>query len=152
VPNGNPDFDAEAERKWFAPIEGVLLSFAERHNLLVDRYYHGSPSWTFRFNHTRGGQASVTVYHNRGDVAAIDSVWHLDDYDRFTRYIHWRKLREIEKVEGDLSRELEVELTAILEVPLGQWNQVADGYAQVWGKYTKEQFQEMRRIHPDPIP
>jgi hypothetical protein len=28
---------------------------------------------------------------------------------------------------GDSNRELDVEMTAILEVPLGQWNQVADG-------------------------
>jgi hypothetical protein len=36
MPNGNPDFDPKAAEQWFAPIAGVLESFAQRHNLLVD--------------------------------------------------------------------------------------------------------------------
>jgi hypothetical protein len=152
MPNGNPNFDIKGVQTWFAPIEGILLSFAASHNLLVDRYYHDSPSWSFRFNHPRGGQAAVGVYRGRDEFAGIDSVWHIDDYDRFSRYIHWRKLREIEKADGVLGRELQLELTAILAVPLGQWTQVANGYAQVWGQYTKAQFQGMIRQYPNPIP
>lgn len=67
MPNGNPDFDPKAAEQWFAPIAGVLESFAQRHNLLVDRCYHDSPSWTFRFSHPRGGQASVGVSCNAGE-------------------------------------------------------------------------------------
>jgi hypothetical protein len=51
----------------------------------------------------------------------------------FTRFIHWRKPREVSKVEDALIEELELELSAILAVPLGQWNQVADGYSNIWG-------------------
>jgi hypothetical protein len=151
VPNGNADFDLDVVQKWFSPIAGVLVSFATRHNLLVDRYYHDSPSWTFRFNNPRGGQASVSVSCNAGESAAIYSSWHIDDYDRFTRFIHWRKPREVSKDENTLIQELELELSAILAVPLGQWNQVADGYAKIWGGYTKDEFAKMTPSYPNPI-
>ena len=118
MPNGNPDFDPKAAEQWFAPIAGVLESFAQRHNLLVDRYYHDSSSWTFRFNHPRGGQASVGVSCNAGETASIYSSWHVDDYDRFTRSIHWRKSREVSKGANALLEEMELELSAILAVPL----------------------------------
>ncbi len=152
MPNGDPTFDVEAEQAWFAPIAGSLLSFAKRRNLLLDRYYHDGRSWTFRFNHPFGGQASISAHHYPGDAARIGSSWHLDDYDRFTRYIHWRMPRELPKLEPYLSRELDAELAAILALPLGRWNQTADGYAPSWGQYTKEQFERMTPAYPDPIP
>src|SRR5262245_29109271 len=30
---------------FFAPIAGVLKDFADDHSLMLDRYYHQSPSW-----------------------------------------------------------------------------------------------------------
>jgi hypothetical protein len=152
VPNGDPTFDVAAEEAWFAPMAESLHSFAKRHNLLIERYYHDGRCWTFRFNHPRGGQASIDAYHYRGDAAGVGSSWHLDDYDRFTRYIYWRKPRDLSKAEPDLSRELDAELAAILAVPFGSWNQVADGYGPIWGQYSKEQFLKMTPVYPDPIP
>jgi hypothetical protein len=151
VPNGNPDFDPKAAEQWFAPIAGVLVSFAQRHNLFVDRYYHDSPSWTFRFNNPQGGQASIGVSCDAGDIAAIYSSWHVDDYNRFTRFIHRRKSREVSKDANVLLEEMERELSAILAAPLGQWNQVADGYSNVWGRYTKDEFAKLTPSYPDPI-
>jgi hypothetical protein len=151
MPNGNADFDLNVAQQWFAPIAGALVSFAERHNLLVDRYYHDSPSWTFRFNSPRGGQASIGVSCDAGELAAIYSSWHMDDYDRFTRFIHWRKPRAVSKVEDALVKELELELSAIVAIPPGQWNQVADGYSNIWGRYTKAEFEKMRPSYPDPV-
>jgi hypothetical protein len=75
----------------------------------------------------------------------------VDDYDRFTRSIHWRKSREVSKGANALLEELELELSAILAVPLGQWNQVADGYASIWGRYTKDEFERLQTSYPDPI-
>jgi hypothetical protein len=113
--------------------------------------YHDTPSWTFRFNHPRGGQASLGVSCDAGETASIYSSWHVDDYDRFTRSIHWRKSRKVSKDANALLEELELELSAILAVPLGQWNQVADDYASVWGRYTKDEFEKLQPSYPDPI-
>jgi len=60
VPNGNTDFDLQVAQQWFSPIAGVLWSFAECHNLLVDRYYHDSPSWTFRVQWPAGYDRNVS--------------------------------------------------------------------------------------------
>jgi hypothetical protein len=152
MPNGDPTFDATAEEAWFAPISDSILSFAARHNLLVDRYYHHSRSWDLRFNHPRGGQAPISLHHLRDDTAGVGSSWHLDDYDRFTRYVYWGKTRDVPKVAGILTAELGAELAAVLALPLGSWNQVVDTYARVWGQFTKEQFQKMAPRYPDPIP
>jgi hypothetical protein len=152
MPNGDQTFDATAEEAWFGPISVPILSFATQHNLLVDRYYHDSRSWDFRFNHPRGGQASIALHHLRDDTAGVGSTWHLDDYDRFTRYLYWGKTRDVPKVAEILTAELEAELTAVLALPLGSWNQVAETYARVWGQFTKEQFQKMAPRYPDPIP
>ena len=59
MPNGNPDFDPQTLEQWFAPIAGVLTSFVEHNHFLIDRYYHDSPSWTFRFNHPSSGQEPI---------------------------------------------------------------------------------------------
>ena len=32
----------------------------------------------------------------------------------------------------------------MLAVPLGQWNQVADDYSNIWGRYTKAEFEKMK--------
>lgn len=151
MPNGNADFDLAVAQKWFSPIAGVLVAFATRHHLLLDRYYHDCPTWTFRFNHPRGGQASVGLSCHAGPSALIHSSWHVDDYDRFTRFIHWRKPREVSKDEQAVTEELERELSVILAIPLGQWNQVADGYSNIWGRYTKDEFEKMTPSYPDPI-
>jgi hypothetical protein len=104
-----------------------------------------------RFNHPNGGQVSITVYCPTANTTRIGSTWHLDDYERFTRSIHWREPREIEKDPAHLSRELSAELAAITSVPLGQWNQIAQGYERIWRQYTKEEFERMTPRYPDPI-
>ena len=152
MPNGNASFNLSEQEAWFAPLSQAIGDVARRHNLLVDKYYHDGPSWSLRFNHPRGGQASVTVSNAGPDVAKIDSVWHLDDYDRFTRFLHWRKPREVPKDPDSVRRELELEFSALLSVPLGEWNQVATGYERVWSSFSKAAFLAMTPKYPDPIP
>ena len=152
MPNGDPDFDVAAEAAWFAPIAPVLEAFASRHNLRVDKYYHHESSWAFRFNHPRGGQASITVHHCRSGDASVDSIWYVDDYDTFTRSIYRRDPRDVSKTESDLQRESAAELAAILSAPPNSWSQIASGYASVWSQFTRAQFEGMKQRLPDPIP
>jgi hypothetical protein len=151
VPNGNPSFDLSEQEAWFAPLSQVIGDVARKHNLLLEKYYHEGPSWTLRFNHPQGGQGSVAV-SNGGAVAKIGSVWHLDDYDRFTRFLHWRQPRDVPKEPDSVRRELEFEFSTLLTVPLGQWNQVASGYERVWGQFSKTAFLAMAPKYPDPVP
>ena len=148
---GNPSFDLDEQETWFAPLSGAVHELAICHNLLLDKFYHESASWSLRFNHPRGGQASVAVY-NAGDLARVGSTWHVDDYDSFTRSIHWRHPREVPKDADSVRRELKIELTAILALPLGRWNQIASGYERIWGQHSKAAFQANAPKYPDPIP
>jgi hypothetical protein len=152
MPNGNPNFSAAKLQEWFAPLSPELMNFASAHNLLIDKYYHESPSWSFRFNHPKGGQASISLSMHGDDTAGVGSSWHVDDYDRFTRSIHWRKERRVQKVASEIRSALESELAAVLAVPLGEWNQVADGYRPIWSRYTKAEFEAMTPKYPVPIP
>jgi len=152
MPNGHPNFSSDEIEAWFAPLAEELAAFASSHNLLVDKYYHGSPCWTFRFNHPKGGQTSVRICLQGPDAAGVGSVWHVDDYDRFTRYLHWRKDCIVKKVAKEVRSALEAELVGILAVPFGQWNQVADRYQAVWSRYTKEEFARLAPKLPDVVP
>lgn len=150
MPNGNPDFDFRQQEAWFAPLSTVITQFSLTRNLLLDKYHHEGCSWDLRFTHPRGGRGAVTVYNWALDTARIGSVWHIDDYDRFTRFIHWRHPREIAKDPEVLARELEDELAAILAVPLGQWNQIAKDYRPIWGRHSKQEFESMAPNYPYP--
>jgi hypothetical protein len=63
VPNGNPSFDLAEQEAWFAPLAQTIGELGRKHNLLLEKYYHESFSWDLRFNHPRGGHASVTVWN-----------------------------------------------------------------------------------------
>ena len=140
MPNGDRHFDLRLQEAWFAPLADAIEAFAREHNLFVDKYYHDTPGWDLRFSHPRGGNASVCITNLGPDRAGIGSSWYVDDYDRFTRSIHWRSVRSIEK-DARLVREgLAAELDAIVAVPFGAWNQVAKGYEDAGGAYTREQF------------
>jgi hypothetical protein len=151
LPNGNPSFQLTHQEAWFAPIAQAINDVALEHNLLLEKYYHESPSWDLRFNHPLGGQASLSL-SNGGDLAKVGSVWHLDDYDLFTRFLHWRKPRDVARDPASVRRELQVELATVLALPLGQWNQIARGYERIWGQFSKAAFNSMAPKYPDPIP
>ena len=151
MPNGNASFNLAEQEAWFEPLSQAISEVARRHNLLVEKYYHEGASWDLRFNHPRGGQASITVWNGGFDLAKVGAAWHVDDYDRFTRSIHWRHPRDVPKNPESVRRELEVEFSEILALPLGQWNQVASGYERVWGRFSKARFLAMAPKYPDPI-
>ena len=152
MPNGDPNFDAGTLEKRFRSVAADLEAFARSHNLVVDKYYHDSAAWFFRFRHPKGGDAHLAVHLPPSGIPSISSVWYLDDYDRFTRFIHHRPLRDVSQVGAKLCRELGVELTGILAVPLGQWTSAVNTFKPVWGKYTKAEFERMHPHLPDPIP
>lgn len=151
MPNGDPEFDLRGQEKWFAPLAGVIETFALEHNLFIDKYYHDLPSWDLRFSHPKGGTASISISNIAPDHANIGSVWYVDEYDRFTRSLHWRAARSILKQPEVVLKALAEEFHAIIAVPFGAWNQVARDYEQIWGHYTKEQFYAVGPHYPKPI-
>jgi hypothetical protein len=73
----------------FENLSPALLAFASRHSLLVRKYYHNQPMWSFHFLHPRGGFGMLQVHAAQlnGEVvkAAIASHWWIDDEQRCSR-------------------------------------------------------------------
>lgn len=150
MPNGNPEFSLEEQEEWFSCIAAPIERFVAEKGLVLDKYYHEAATWDLRFGHPSGGNASIEVA-NAGDMARLTTVWYLDDYDKFTRYLHWREPVEVELDAEAISNALFVELEAIVTTRPGEWTQTATGYQETWGKYSKAQFEAMGRTYPIPI-
>jgi len=64
MPNGDP-FASPTEwiriKAFFQELFPILSSFAARHNLAIDEYYYESASWTFRFQHPKGGAGGILM-------------------------------------------------------------------------------------------
>lgn len=150
MPNGDPEFDFDATEAWFAPISKAIEEFAGERNLYLEKYYHDSPCWYLRFQHPRGGQASIQVGRSPTERVAFNTCWHVDDYEHFTRHLHWREQRECERESDAVARTLENEFAGIIKTPFGVWNKTATGYERIWGRYSKEEFDAMGPHYPSP--
>src|SRR5436309_3238430 len=92
MPNGDYETSPaewEAIHCFFDSICRPLTTFASRHRLLIDKYYHDSKDWTFRFRHPFDGVASIAVVYVDATSLSIQARWHVDDYDHGTRSMRW---------------------------------------------------------------
>lgn len=149
MPNGDPNFNLDEQEEWFGRIAAPIKNFVVRHGLVLDKYYHDGPSWDLRFGHPLGGNASIQVT-NAGDVARLSTVWYVDDYDQFTRFLHWRDPIDVGLDIDSITKALHEELAAILATPLGKWTKIATGYKRAWGMYPKAVFEAMGPTYPLP--
>ena len=135
MPNGNPDFDAEELNRWFERIAPVIEECAKWRNLLIDKYYHDSPSWCLRFKHPKGGKAYVSLPRDSAGQLIISSAWYVDSYEDFTRSCHFRECECIQRERASVAFALDCEFQSIPELHLGNWSNVWDGDGDVWGQY-----------------
>lgn len=73
--------------EWLAP---VLMEFAGKHSLSIDRYKRGFPVWEFYCRHPRGGAASLQLglaeSRDTGEIGAIvQPHWWMDFEDEHRR-------------------------------------------------------------------
>lgn len=90
MPNGHPDWTINELPKleeFFSKIEEVLVSFAKRYNLMIDKYYHQSPSWDLIFRHPMGGIGQIEVNKYKDESVIVSPVWWLDDYETGKRFL-----------------------------------------------------------------
>jgi hypothetical protein len=78
----------------FRAVAPAIEAFAREHDLLIDRYRRGKPSWELRFARRVGGQAVLTIsYRERtGHVLDVSVTWWLDDRARQTRRLRSEKI------------------------------------------------------------
>ncbi|OHB56740.1 MAG: hypothetical protein A2Y07_11745 [Planctomycetes bacterium GWF2_50_10] len=71
--------------QFFLKIASVLRSFAEVHNLHIEKYPKNGPQWSFIFRHPLGGLGKVDVRMKDDTRINIYTLWWKDDYDRQAR-------------------------------------------------------------------
>lgn len=153
MPNGNPKFHEEelpALESFFGPIADLLNQFASRHHLMLDKYYHDSPSWRFNFRHPKGGVASIDVMKESDDSLKLHGYWWLDDYDKFTRFLRRDESEAFNLNSVNLNELLEEKFKAILAWELGEWTQVATGYENSWKPFGRKWIEKDVERYPEP--
>ncbi|TMF11022.1 MAG: hypothetical protein E6I37_11000 [Chloroflexi bacterium] len=78
----------------FRAVAPAIEAFALEHDLLIDRYRRGKPSWELRFARRVGGQAVITIsYRERtGHVLDVSTTWWVDDRAMKTRRLRSEKI------------------------------------------------------------
>src|SRR3982075_279383 len=78
----------------FRAVAPAIEAFAREHDLLIDRYRRGKPSWELRFARRLGGEAVLTIsYRERtGHVLDVSATWWLDDGATRTRRLRAEKI------------------------------------------------------------
>jgi len=78
----------------FRAVAPAVEAFAREHDLLIDRYRRGKPSWELRFGRRVGGQAVLTIsYRERtGHVLDVSATWWVDDQATQTRRLRSEKI------------------------------------------------------------
>jgi hypothetical protein len=75
LPNGGaePEPLAQLER-FFAPLAPAIVDLVERHNLLLEKYYHEAPMWSLEFGHPAGGQARLDVARRKDQRLSVNAT------------------------------------------------------------------------------
>lgn len=155
MPNGDPSWGEKEYpklEKFFGKISELLEDFANCHNLMIDKYYHQSSSWSFLFKHPQGGVGKLCVEKTDENNVVINPSWWLDSYDEYTRYI---KEAEGKKccVEDPNLRQL---LTEILELIVSWRKEDLSGKPdltckRLWHEqWTKKEFEQLNDKYPTP--
>ena len=153
MPNGHPKWKEKKLPKlkeFFSRIASVLEEFAQTHNLMIEKYYHQGPLWTFMFQHPKGGSGQIEVEKSGRDSVLIRCSWYIDDYDNNTR---WLKYPSDEKCSLDhrvLREFLEESLKQIFS-----WNkedlESRKSKYYAWSKhFSKEEFEGQNAKYPIP--
>ena len=103
----------------FRAVAPAIETFAREHDLLIDRYRRGKPSWELRFARRLGGQAVLTIsYRERtGHVLDVSATWWLDDHAAQTRRLRSEKIGVYDR------RAPSVALVQLLDAGLGMVDQ-----------------------------
>jgi hypothetical protein len=154
MPNGDP-FASPSEWKritaFFQRLSPILSTFASTHNLAIDEYYHESPSWAFRFQHPKGGAASIHVERIDDSIIRVGRSWYIDEFENFSRFLKSDEGSELALDGIDLREILKAKLQDI--VTWEQSDMIAHSdYEKYWSRYTREEWDQMSQVQRLPQP
>jgi hypothetical protein len=134
----------------FSAYAQEFEGFASSHNLLVEKYYHDAPMWSFCFGHPRGGQAKLDVTIDETGSVTLQSVWWIDSYAEFTRSLKWGSRVVVAQEPSAVGKALREGLIEAVSWAPGEWTQIAAGYRPIWGQYSEAEFRAMTPQWPSP--
>jgi len=135
--------------KTFDVIKTELIEFAQKRNLLLEKYWHSNPSWAFSFKHPKGGAGRLEVMLENNGLMKVYGYWWMDDYYKGIRYSKGHQSEFIPVIE--VPALLEQFFKLILDWNLDNWTEITKGYKQVWHPiYTKKQFTQLYEKYPLP--
>lgn len=137
--------------EFFSPFKEVVLAFANRHNLLLDKYYHDAPDWSLCFLHPANGHAKISLSRTSESEIHISGLWWIDHYDSFTRYIRTSKSVTLNRLDSGVRQVMEDCLSEVLSWKPENWTQVVSDYKRIWICSTKEEFEAMAQRWPRPV-
>jgi len=156
MPNGTPDFHQTTEPEYdrfFEPIAIAVSTFAERHNLKLEKYYNEAPVWSLLFRHPRGGVAKIDIEKDGEDHCKLRKSWWRDDYDKGVRSIRQAQVPEFRRDSARVALLLNDALHDILSWPSESWTGQHGGFADIWQRtWSRDAFNQLEHAYPVPIP
>lgn len=152
MPNGSH----YTEQQWhdmtsfFETISEPLNEFAAKFGLVIDKYYHNGPDWTFRFGHPLGGSGHIQVMRTENNSVWVAFGWYIDDFDDFTRSSKHEVWKDVSFEPDQLFDSLEKALKTILGWRLGEWTEIVGGYQDSWTLLKKRFGKEVNPKYPLP--
>lgn len=152
MPNGDYSLsrdDWKRIRAFFDERSAILVDFATAHNLAIDKYYHDSPSWTFRFRHPKSGVGGVEVKRVSESSIRVNMSWYIDEYENFTRHAKQEESSELAVAKIDLTKVLEDSLKRALG-----WNReelTPHDAKNPWSDYSKEEWEKLWSVERFPL-
>jgi len=153
MPNGHPDFEhterAQLEA-FYAPIAPTLEAFAQRFNLRLIKYYHGSNSWNFEFRHPQGGIATIQVLQSDEQQVQLASAWSLPNFETFTSSIFQRLGDKLDRNDPELPKALESLLRLMVALTRDQLVPTGIDYKPFWNTEHLPALKRSEMDYPEP--
>ena len=151
MPNGDPSLSLADWTKikiFFERLSPILLAFTTAHDVAIDKYYHDSPSWAFRFRHPKGGVGNLEVKRVSESTVRVNKFWYIDEYEKFTHYIRREEGSEQPLAKIDLGEVLEENLKKLLAWKKEDLSPCDAKYP--WADYSKEEWERIWSIERFP--
>jgi hypothetical protein len=108
----------------FAPVTDVVVEFAQRHSLRLEKCVRGNAGWELTGPHPAGGRAILLLLHDASLGLGIGAVWQYPCPEMSRLYAHFRQMRPCPLNPDAVTDMLGKELQEILRVPFGHWTHI----------------------------
>lgn len=152
MPNGDPNWMKDEYPKleeFFGKISTVLEDFANKYNLLIDKYYHQGKDWTFRFRHPEGGTGQIFVLKRGEDQVGVAVSWQIADRKTCTSYSKHTEIENYSLEESVLLEALTRHLKLVLSWQKEEMEQSKQLHSE-WKQIRKKDFEKRELSYPFP--